>query len=307
MNNANNTYRLLMIKEIYSILLGDKQFEDYTFKDNKSTIKVSMPYLKGSQLCDISSVFGLPQSYSWGGGNLSRWQYLDELFKFCIQNDKCSDLLSYLFDKRQFQSLFSELDLASIDTVYKHFVQRIIEEINRILYFGHHELAIIKKSFIVRSILSNVDIDAPNIKSINREYVRDISNRAISDVENGDYDSALTKSRTMIEEVFCYVLEVKGVTHPKSGNINELYRQVKSLYNMHYEDKTDVRIKMLLSGLEKILSSIAEMRNLNSDSHGVGSSRLKIDKHHARLFVNSAMTMADFILSVAYKQNHALN
>lgn len=45
------------------------------------------------------------------------------------------------------------------------------------------------------------------------------------------------------------------------------------------------------------------MRNKNSDSHGVGDRRLTIDKHHARLAVNSATTMADFILSVEKKAN----
>lgn len=68
---------------------------------------------------------------------------------------------------------------------------------------------------------------------------------------------------------------------------------------MHADKNIDVRINTLLSGLEKILSSISEMRNKDSDSHGVGSKRINISEHHARLFVNSAMTMADFILSVA--------
>ena len=49
-------------------------------------------------------------------------------------------------------------------------------------------------------------------------------------------------------------------------------------------------------------SAIAEMRNKNSDAHGVGAKRINIDEHHARLFVNSSMTMADFIISVQQKQ-----
>lgn len=43
---------------------------------------------------------------------------------------------------------------------------------------------------------------------------------------------------------------------------------------------------------------IAEMRNVGSDSHGVGAKRISIAEHHAKLFVNAAMIMADFILSV---------
>jgi hypothetical protein len=74
---------------------------------------------------------------------------------------------------------------------------------------------------------------------------------------------------------------------------------------MHGDANTDKRINTLLSGLEKIVSSISEMRNKNSDAHGVGATRITIDEHHARLFVNTAMTMADFILSVENKANTA--
>lgn len=71
---------------------------------------------------------------------------------------------------------------------------------------------------------------------------------------------------------------------------------------MHTDANTDRRINTLLSGLNSIVSSIAEMRNKNSDTHGVGANRISIDEHHARLFINSAMTMADFIISVQQKQ-----
>ena len=70
---------------------------------------------------------------------------------------------------------------------------------------------------------------------------------------------------------------------------------------MHQNKDMDKRINGLLSGLEKILSAIAEMRNKVSDSHGVGAKRINISDYHARLFVNSAMTMADFVLAVSEK------
>lgn len=86
--------------------------------------------------------------------------------------------------------------------------------------------------------------------------------------------------------------------------MSDLYKQVKDSYNMHGDANTDKRINTLLSGLEKIVSAISEMRNKDSDAHGVGASRITIDEHHARLFVNAAMAMADFILSVE-KKAHA--
>ena len=76
---------------------------------------------------------------------------------------------------------------------------------------------------------------------------------------------------------------------------------LKDEYKRHENKNADKRINRLLSGLENIVSAVSEMRNKNSDSHGVGERRLTIDKHHARLAVNSATTMADFILSVEKK------
>jgi hypothetical protein len=103
------------------------------------------------------------------------------------------------------------------------------------------------------------------------------------------------------QETFCYVIESKGITPTESGNINDLYKQVKDLYHMYGDANTDKRINTLLSGLKKIVSAISEMRNKNSDAHGVDSTRIAIDEHHARLFVNAAMTMTDFILAVPIK------
>lgn len=297
-NKIQSPYQLLMNKEIYAILDGDTEFEDYEFQDTFNTIKIAMPYLKGPDLCSLSRLFGLPATYTWNGVNLSRWQYLENLFKHCIKSNRCSDLLAYLFDKRQFSKILSGHEATVIDDAYKHFVQVILDKINGILYFGGNELTNINNQYIVRKTGVNVEIKAPKIKNIDREYIRSISVRAMDDVDKKNYDSAITKSRTLLEEVFCYVIEKKNGTPSTSGNINDLYKQVKDLYNMHGDANTDKRINTLLSGLEKIISSISEMRNKDSDAHGVGSKRINIDEHHARLFVNASIAMADFILSV---------
>ena len=72
---------------------------------------------------------------------------------------------------------------------------------------------------------------------------------------------------------------------------------------MHTDSGADKRINTLISGLNNIVSAIAEMRNKDSDAHGVGAARINIDEHHARLFVNSAISMSDFILFVENKSN----
>lgn len=150
-------------------------------------------------------------------------------------------------------------------------------------------------------------LNAPAIIAVNRGYIASMACRANRDVENGEYDSAITKARTLLEEVFCHAIEAKGETPSDNGDIGKLYYQVKILYKMHPAGIIDTRIKTLLSGLEKILTAISLMRNENSDAHGVGANRIKISEHHARLFVNSAITMADFILSVEKNAERANN
>lgn len=141
-------------------------------------------------------------------------------------------------------------------------------------------------------------IETPSTSKINREYINDLLERANKDIDNGDFDSAITKSRTLLEEVFCYVIEKKGKKPVSNGNINQMYKQVKELYNMHNDKNIDKRINTLLSGLEKIITGITEMRNTNSDAHGVGENRITINNYHARLLVNSSAAMIEFIISV---------
>ena len=299
MQHEKSKYELLREKNILAILDGDTDFGFLEINGENSNIKVSMTYLSGPMLCDMSNKFGLPVTYAWNGGAQSRWAYMDDLLAHCIQNGHESDLLSFLFSKGQFTEKLRGQTPETIDYDYSHIVKAIINQINGILYFSGNELVQTGSVFVIQKIGTTISVAAPSVTAIDRRYITDISERAMKDISDGNYDSAITKSRTLVEEVFCYVIEKKGVEPSESGDMGKLYNQVKQIYNMHQDKDVDKRINGLLSGLEKILSAIAEMRNKASDSHGVGAKRINISDYHARLFVNSAMTMADFVLAVS--------
>jgi flagellin-specific chaperone FliS len=216
---------------------------------------------------------------------------------------KCIDIIS------QLQKSLSDSALAfNVDSYYKIILDTCSDFLCQ--YRGseippHTEkIELYYKIPIFQPININVQPDVPEIKTIDREYIANIAKRSQEDIEKGYYDSAITKSRTLLEETFCYVIELQNNEPSDSGDIGRLYNQVKQLYNMHQDRNMDRRINMLLSGLEKILSAISQMRNEGSDSHGVGQRRIRISEHHTRLFVNSAMTMADFILSIGENQKN---
>ena len=301
MKKIDNSFGLLRTKTIIAILDGDTDFGEFKVESIDDTIKLALPYLNGPDLCEISTNFGLPVAYKWSGGAKSRWEYFDDLLRFCIDNNRVSDLLSFLFSKEQFANKLRGCTPKDIDYAHKRIISTIIDQINGVLYFSGFELGTVDGRFVINKKGETVKIVAPSVKKIDRSYIVGLSDRAMKDVTDGFFDSAITKSRTLLEEVFCYVIEKKGEQPSESGDIGKLYNQVKTLYNMHQNKDIDKRINGLLSGLEKILTAISEMRNKGSDSHGVGTKRINIAEHHARLFVNSSMTMADFVLSVSEK------
>ena len=216
-------------------------------------------------------------------------------------------LFTYLFNKSKFQRQLNNVPTSKINECYDYICNVIIAEINKILFFGDKELIRLNGQFHIRNIGQELQIDTPAIKIIDRDYIRNLYERTNKDIEEGAFDSAVTKCRTLLEEVFCYAVEQAGEKPSDSGDIQKLYNQVKDSYNMHNNKDMDKRINTLLSGLNKIISAIAEMRNENSDSHGVGSRRIAIEEHHARLILNSASTLADFFLAVVErKQTQAL-
>lgn len=154
------------------------------------------------------------------------------------------------------------------------------------------------KELIERYSTSIIEISIPSIKKSENKYILELSQQALKCIDDNDLYSAITKSRTMIEEALCFAIEKQKQVPSEKGDVVQLYAQFKPLYNMHSDKTMDRRINNLLSGINKIIESISEMRNKNSDSHGVGSKRISIKKHHALLFVNSAMTITNFILAL---------
>lgn len=304
-------YKLLKNKRIAEVLDGDETFGDFERHNTGSyfgvaELKIAMPRLSGPDICDVAKTFGSTTEYT---GMKSRCQYMFDLIDYGISSGRIPSILAYLFDEPNFtRSINTELSKDEFKKYYELSVESALERINTILHFGGNKMIIDnRRVLMVSNNTSDPEISIKNVKSIDRDYIKLLSKRAIGNVDSGNYDSALTQARTILEETFDYVLEKRNIKPSTKGDINKLYKQVKDEYKMHEDRNADKRINRLLSGLENIISAVSEMRNKNSDSHGVGEKRLTIDKHHARLAVNAATTMADFILSVEKKSDGETN
>ncbi len=292
-------FSLLRNKEIIYVLDGDSELGSFEYELFEE-FPLRMPYLSGADICSIAKRFGSGLEY---GGGMSRWEYMDILLEYCIDTKQCNDLLRLLFSKKQFSKSLSNFEPNKIELLYTKIKMAAIDKINTFLYFDDYELILANGYFSIRELGQEFNRETPTLKKVDREYIKELPGRAYRDIQNCEFDSALTKSRTLIEEVFYYMLEKKGEEPNDSGNIEKLYAQVKKAYNMCQNNLLDKRVNELLSGLNKIVKSISSARNNSSDSHGVGMKRISIAEHHARLFVNSAVTLAEFMLSVEKKAN----
>lgn len=286
-------FKLLQNRTVYDVLIGDKVvYESY-----------SMPRYSGSQLCELSTMFGLPQMYNtMSGQNLSRWMYMRDLLQHVETNNKTSELLAYLFAFQRFESLNLTETQDEIKTTYNNIVNGAIAKINEKLLFSGAQLQIIRNQFVLSKAGEAIVVEAPKIKNITYQYIRELPDRIKDDISNKDYDSVVTKSRTLLEEVLIFIIERKTKERYKSnGDLLKIYAEAKSLLNITQQKEWDVRINDLLSGINKIIDAIGRMRNMNSDAHGAGAGRIAIKEREARLIAASAVMVSEYLLSIYQK------
>lgn len=287
-------FSLLINRKVIDILIGD-------------TIVIGnykLPYMRGSDLCQVCSMFGLSKTYTWGGVNSSRWTYMQSLMEYMNKQGRFPELLSYLFNQARFTELNSLGDIDKINETHRQIVDAAIKNINSHLLAARKELRVSNNSFVLSDIGTKTVIETPKVKVVTYQYIRELPERIKDDLQNRDFDSVITKSRTLLEEVLIYIIEKLTKERYKSnGDLIKIYQESTGLLNMRQKGEWDKRINELLGGLHKIVSAISSMRNMNSDAHGVGSGRFNINEREALLAANSARMLAEYWLSV-YEGKH---
>lgn len=290
-------FSLLINRKIIDVLIGDvKLYGEF-----------SLPYMSGQDLCRVCTAFGLARTYTWGNrgvANKSRWEYMQDLMKHLNPQGKIPDLLSYLMQQDRFKNLIGVGNIQKVDETYKGIIKSAIDAINAQLVIARVELRLVNKTFVLTRVGEEVVIETPKVKIITSQYIRELPERIKDDLDNKDYDSVITKSRTLLEEVLIFIIEKMTFERYKSnGDLVKMYQDATELLNMRQKSDWDKRINELLGGLHKIVNAISSMRNMNSDAHGAGSGRINIKKREALLAAQSSMMLAEYWLSVFEKKD----
>ena len=225
---------------------------------------------------------------------------MQDLLRFVIKSNQLSSLFDYLFRLNRFECLLSLSSPDKIKEAHESIIYAALDDINACLLLSGKELRRIHGSFSVSTIGKTEIIEAPIIEDVSLAYIQKLPERIQSDLENKDFDSVVTKSRTLLEEVLIFIIEKKrGSTYESKGNLIEICKDCKQELGMIQKKEWDKRINEMLSGLERIINAISGMRNIGSDSHGVGSSRIEIKEREALLIANASMMYCEYLLQVS--------
>ncbi len=290
----------LASKEIVDLFLGDKRVNsesDDKFESNGYT----MPYMTHSDINALAPIFGITNIE-----NVSDYNRLNKmawLIEQCYKLNKENKLLKYFLDvtryipnKREETSIYTNEELKK-ETLKE--VEAYFNHINNILNFSDKKLIYLNKKYKIIDLIEDSQVTHDIDKHINFDYVRNFPFRLEDNLEDENYDTVITQSRTLLEEVYIHILEYSNKDYNSAkGNLQKLNSMVKTELKMKNNRDYDKRINELLSGLNKINDAIGKMRNENSDSHGVGSKRININRREAKLVMNSAIIICDYILEI---------
>lgn len=142
--------------------------------------------------------------------------------------------------------------------------------------------------------LSAAPID-PDVLTL--QYVRELSDKAERRLAASDLEGAITVSRTLVEAVL-EQLEVRltGVSGTYAGDLQRQYKAVAKILRIDdKDDQVDEGFKQIARGLVQIVNGLAAIRNMASDGH---ARHVQPQDRHARVAVNSAKTVASFLVEV---------
>lgn len=244
--------------------------------------KVS-PYRTGSSLVDFFNNFS-DKKEKYEQGFPTRFSYARDKIHQLNDLNLIKPVIEAALNPRQF--LHTAFD-----------VSKVSENLN--IHLAYDDLKVIKIGTVYVLQKTNTESISSNLfnqhHDINTLYIIEHLSKCDKKLSEGDFSGAITNARSLVENI---LLELEEKTHPAdkkyNGDINKLYSKLYKTLNLDPANReiTD-SMRELMSGLISMVNGLAGLRNSASDAHG---SRYTPKQHHAKLAVNSAKTISDFLV-----------
>ena len=240
------------------------------------------PYRSGPELVQFYNECGYDDVY--GEGFPSRWRYSSDRVFNANDTDGLRIILEEFVDPRRYDG-------------DENITSRIVEVINKLIKIDGY--ALIKNGALYQVADTKGNIVKPGVvKSIGHEFATEQIEKCNQKIFSGDYNGAITNARSLLEAILIDMLEKsEGVTVKNDGNVIALWARCKKVLKInHSKDNVPDYVFQILSGLDSIVNGLAGFSNNAGDRH---ANKFTAHIHHARLAVNSAMTICDYLIELS--------
>ncbi|MHB8842902.1 MAG: abortive infection family protein [Candidatus Aquicultor sp.] len=134
-----------------------------------------------------------------------------------------------------------------------------------------------------------------SIVSLTQESISEHLNKASNKIEKGDHAGAIASAYTLLEGFLKEMLRKTDTPFNEAeGDIRNLYKLVSVPLNLNPSgDHLENYLKAIIDGLQRQISGLYEVANKASDRH---ARKYNPARHHAKLAVNAAFTLCEFLL-----------
>lgn len=155
---------------------------------------------------------------------------------------------------------------------------------------------------VVQMSLSKVSTNLYDlIKDKNEDAINLEFTRAIEGLENKPLES-ISAACNILESICKVYIEEEELELPTKQDLRNLWKVVSKDLQFDVNRLQDDDLKKIISGLFSIVDGVSSLRTHGSSAHGQGKRLYIPESRHARLAVNSAHTLAAFVLETWNKR-----
>lgn len=150
--------------------------------------------------------------------------------------------------------------------------------------------------------LARIAVSTPLLIALTEESISEHIEKANAKIEIGDAAGAIASAYTLVEGFLKEIYKtVKGTPYKDSvGDIRILYGAVADCLNLSPKEQSlETYLKAILQGVISQIGGLYELANKASDRH---ARKYNPVTHHAKLAVNTAFTLCEFVLSSYHYQ-----
>lgn len=133
-------------------------------------------------------------------------------------------------------------------------------------------------------------IQGRDIPALDAEF-----NRALSNIETSPRE-AVSAACNILETLFKVYIHDESLQTPQKLDIQSVWKVVREDLGLDPKRVEDEDLKKIISGVFSTVDGIGSLRSHASSAHGQGRNSYRLKPRHARLAVNSAHTLALFII-----------